>query len=970
MSDDGSSSAFGDVSPGRNYATVGLVICALVAVLLATTLLPAAASLALADVPGSSMLPIPEEARGQSGGLGALNAGSEQPVGGSLTDDGSAFRSQNTDVHFVVTSPRPSYWRTGSYDEYTGDGWERNGDSNAEAPLDGERLQYEVELKQQATTAPVVWRPTAIDEGPLELTDSLTAESDSSMASGTTYVAVSFTPPSNASVLRASGRDYPDGLEDRYTELPEETRDRVTPFTDDLTADADSTFDTAVAVEQWLETNKSYSLEVEQPPDDDVATQFIFDMERGYCEYFATAMTVMLRSQDIPARYVVGYSTGQQTGENTYTVRGMNAHAWVEVYFEGVGWVRFDPTPGQARLAQEQDTFEQNESGDYAPVEEGSPGEFSSPTSEGRPGGSGGGNGGGTDGNDDTNTPIEGAENATYDVSLNRTAVPGATVQVRVTQAGAPVDDAEVRFNGDLVGTTDLDGTVVADVPYSDELRISVSGGERVTFDVTGANVTEPVADVDRATAGGLPPPSATRQEDVGTATRRYSVDTATAGLAAAASEPAASGAVGLAGGGVAAQDTNVTQSFTVETNATLSVSGTIRTTNNVVVTATVDGVPVEDAAVYRGDTQVGRTDQRGRAEVQLPDSPGNVTLSVRRDPISGNRTLLVPALNVSVDPTWPLPVAGTPVRVVSFMGEQPASGATVLVGDRQVGTTDTNGTAVASLPFASQASVGVAASGQTARATVTNPLVNTVAVLVAVIGVGGTAALVFYRKDPRAMAGAVAAGVFGVYRLLVRLLVGTVFAVERAAVALLARVRATASYARDLVTGHLSPAAAAAAFRGWLRAWRARLRERGRAIASALSRETATTAGTDGSHASVRAAWTRFLGYLSVRRAETKTPGQLATHAIDVDELPPRAVTTLRDEFRAVEYGPRSADDSVGPVEAAIETIDRRVREREADEDGDTDDGSDREANPDAGDGTPSRTADATANERTEDDP
>jgi len=772
------------------------------------------------------------------------------------------------------------------------------------------------------------------------------------MAPGTTYVAVSFAPPNNASVLRASGRDYPDGLEDRYTELPEETRERVTPFTSDLTADADSPFDTAVAIEQWLETNKSYSLSVDDPPEDDVATQFIFDMEQGYCEYFATAMTVMLRSQDIPARYVVGYSTGQQTSQNTYTVRGMNAHAWVEVYFEGVGWVRFDPTPGQSRLAQEQQSFEQNESGDYAPTEEGSPGELSSPTSEGTPGGNsatGGNDDDGTDGG--SNTPIDGAENATYNVTLNRTAVPGATVEVRVTQANAPVDDAEVRFNGDLVGTTDLDGTVVADVPYSDELEISVSGGERVSFELGGADVTTPVASVDRtAVDSGLPPPSTTR---------RYSVRTATAGLETAAG----SGETARADGGpVAAQDTNVTQSFTVETNATLSVSGTIRTTNTVVVTATVDGVPVEDATVYRGDTQVGRTDERGRVEVQLPESPGNVTLSVERDPISGSRTLLIPALNVSVDPTWPLPVAGSPVRVVSYMGEQPASGATVLVGNRTVGTTDTNGTAVASLPLAPQASVGVAASGQTARATVTNPLVNTAAVLVAVIAVGGTVAVVFYQKDPRAMARTVTAGVYGVYRLLVRLLVGTIFALERGVVALLARGRATLSYCRALVTGRLTPAAAATAFRSWFDAWRARVHERTRDAVAALSRETATPATTDSNRAAVRAAWTRFLGSLSVRRTETKTPGQLAAHAIDVDDLPPRAVTTLRDEFRAVEYGPRSADDSVGPVETAIDAIDERVREREEGAaDSRTDDGDD-------GDGTVGD-ADPTADERTEED-
>ena len=111
-----------------------------------------------------------------------------------------------------------------------------------------------------------------------------------------------------------------------------------------------------------------------------MADTFIFEMEEGYCEYFATAMTTMLRTQGIPARYTVGYTTGQEIDDNTYEVRGMNAHAWVEVYFPEVGWVRFDPTPGGERLEAQQDALEsENPDLEYNSSEEGSPGELFEP---------------------------------------------------------------------------------------------------------------------------------------------------------------------------------------------------------------------------------------------------------------------------------------------------------------------------------------------------------------------------------------------------------------------------------------------------------------------------------------------------------------------------------------------------------------------------------------------------------------
>ncbi|MFB6244028.1 MAG: transglutaminaseTgpA domain-containing protein, partial [Halobaculum sp.] len=329
-----------------------------------------------------------------SSSLGALTAADSASVGGRTAPGSGAqnpLRNQSSAVHFVVESTAPSYWRTGAYGQYTGQGWERAGESTAfdgtvpPGPLRGDRVRYEVTLRRPATALPTVWRPSRVDApAGSRLQPGTSVSTTEPAAAGTSYEGLSYAPAREPAVLRTAGRNYPEQVRQRYTALPDgEDTQRVAAFTDRLTADTTTPYETAVVIEQWLEANKSYSLSAtHDPAAGTVTSQFLFEMDRGYCEYFATAMVVMLRSQGVPARYVVGYSTGQQTGPGEYTVRAMNAHAWVEVYFPDVGWVRFDPTPGNARLASERQSFA-NQTGqspsEYAPEETGSPGESFTP---------------------------------------------------------------------------------------------------------------------------------------------------------------------------------------------------------------------------------------------------------------------------------------------------------------------------------------------------------------------------------------------------------------------------------------------------------------------------------------------------------------------------------------------------------------------------------------------------------------
>jgi hypothetical protein len=113
-----------------------------------------------------------------------------------------------------------------------------------------------------------------------------------------------------------------------------------------VTAPARSAYDRAAALEHFLRTAYGYTLELPAEPEADPISSFLFERRRGHCEYFATAMTIMLRTLGIPARLVNGFQTGEynEVSEN-YIVRASDAHTWVEVFFPELGWVAFDPTP-------------------------------------------------------------------------------------------------------------------------------------------------------------------------------------------------------------------------------------------------------------------------------------------------------------------------------------------------------------------------------------------------------------------------------------------------------------------------------------------------------------------------------------------------------------------------------------------------------------------------------------------------
>jgi hypothetical protein len=160
------------------------------------------------------------------------------------------------------------------------------------------------------------------------------------------YEAISEPSPPDASLLNSRTGPIPEELKACCLQLPREDP-RIAKLAREITGDKTTPFEKTRVVERYLRSNYSYSLELRGTPNSkDPLAMFLFEVRRGHCEYFASAMTIMLRELGIPARLVNGFRTGEYNSiGNNWTVRQYDAHSWVEVYFAPFGWYEFDPTP-------------------------------------------------------------------------------------------------------------------------------------------------------------------------------------------------------------------------------------------------------------------------------------------------------------------------------------------------------------------------------------------------------------------------------------------------------------------------------------------------------------------------------------------------------------------------------------------------------------------------------------------------
>jgi protein-glutamine gamma-glutamyltransferase len=159
------------------------------------------------------------------------------------------------------------------------------------------------------------------------------------------YAGYSLLLPLDAAELRAASTEYSSNIVSTYLQLPH-LDPRIPEFAKEITKNARTPFDKALAIESYLRIRFTYTLNLTGKPGKDPLAHFLFETRAGHCEYFASAMTIMLRTLGIPAREVNGFLPGEYNDlGGDYIVRASDAHSWVEVYFPGMEWQTFDPTP-------------------------------------------------------------------------------------------------------------------------------------------------------------------------------------------------------------------------------------------------------------------------------------------------------------------------------------------------------------------------------------------------------------------------------------------------------------------------------------------------------------------------------------------------------------------------------------------------------------------------------------------------
>jgi len=272
-----------------------------------------------------------------------------------LVDIRSRLTNRSTEELFRIRADVESYWRVSALPEFDGTTWglpERELEPVSDGPT--APLDSLIENRQRVTIGVLggTLVPAAPDpfqaSGPDDLRwvpeTSTLVTVDGNLETGDTFDVVSAAPRLDAAGLAAATSIEP--ADTIYTSVPTDLPDVVVATARRITGDATSTFDAAMRLQGWFQSEFEYSLDVQPGHGNSAIENFLRDRV-GYCEQFAGTYAAMLRTVGIPSRVAVGFTSGVALGGGEFSVLGRNAHAWPEVWFDDIGWVAFEPTPGR-----------------------------------------------------------------------------------------------------------------------------------------------------------------------------------------------------------------------------------------------------------------------------------------------------------------------------------------------------------------------------------------------------------------------------------------------------------------------------------------------------------------------------------------------------------------------------------------------------------------------------------------------
>ena len=323
-------------------------------------------------MPGAGAEPL-YDTRGRGGGDTTLIS--------PLVDIRSRLTNRSNVELFRINADAASYWRVTTLPEFDGRRFrlprrslERVDGSFGSGA--GAQIRQQIQVLslggQLVPAAPEPFQASGFSDGAalnLNLNrDTSTLLAPDEMQAGDLFTVVSASPVIDKDLLRASSvSNPPDPI---FTQLPD-MPDIVEELAREVTADAQTPYDQAYALQQWFRDQFDYSLEVQSGHGSNAIESFL-QQRVGYCEQFSATFAAMARTLGIPSRVAVGFTPGVQNEEGWYSVLGKNAHAWPELWFDGVGWVLFEPTPGRGApgtegytdVAPQQDTSGQGGVGD------------------------------------------------------------------------------------------------------------------------------------------------------------------------------------------------------------------------------------------------------------------------------------------------------------------------------------------------------------------------------------------------------------------------------------------------------------------------------------------------------------------------------------------------------------------------------------------------------------------------------
>lgn len=263
------------------------------------------------------------------------------------------------------------YWRMRVYDTYSNSEWKLKKGVIAEFNPDQGIFSKSGTLELPESEFSIYWhtKPSStlvtpqqtiwisrfsaiqIDGKPGSITDPFIWTTTPVLQDGDMYSVRSLIINPTQSMLRNSEAVYPEWIIKRYLQIPENIKKNFQPLADQITFGLENNFDKTQAITSYLRKNMKYSDVISDPANGkDPIEWFVMTSRSGFCNYYASADVLLLRSIGIPARLVVGFSQGVIENDREYIVRGKDTHAWPEVFFPSIGWVQFEPTTIQPEI--------------------------------------------------------------------------------------------------------------------------------------------------------------------------------------------------------------------------------------------------------------------------------------------------------------------------------------------------------------------------------------------------------------------------------------------------------------------------------------------------------------------------------------------------------------------------------------------------------------------------------------------